>query len=70
MYTPVIKLKGGGRERLQIKNPAFSENFDFGRVLRKKGIVVDLDTNKKYSIVGKSCGLPNCQCDAWATEIK
>ena len=25
---------------------------------------------KKYKVIGKSCGLPRCMCDAWIKEIK
>lgn len=66
VFTPVLRATG---ERLQIENPLFEEGFRHGLGLRKKGIVQDPQTGKRYVISGKSCGL-KCQCDAWAVEIE
>lgn len=34
------------------------------------GIVTDLDTGKRYKVYGRSCGLPNCMCDASIREVR
>jgi hypothetical protein len=66
VYTPVLKATG---ERITIEKPIFEGNFWSGRGLRRKGIIRDPSTDKRYVITGKACGLPNCQCDAWAVEL-
>jgi hypothetical protein len=34
------------------------------------GIVTDQDTGVKYKVYGRSCGLPNCECDAEIKRMK
>ena len=64
--TPVLETSG---ERLLIRHPRFSDDFDHRRGPGNKGVVTDLETGKHYRITGKPCDIPTCHCDAWAYEI-
>lgn len=33
------------------------------------GIITDLDTKKRYTLVGRQCSQPGCHCDAEIIEV-
>jgi len=66
LLTPVLKGTG---HRLTLKISK-SEHRKITRGPGFKATVTDLLTGKRYRIFGRSCGLPNCFCDAKAIEVE
>jgi hypothetical protein len=64
-YTP--RLRNGRRIGIALDFQAWRQVA--GRGLRDRGIVTDLNTGNKYRILGASCDLRGCECDAIAINV-
>lgn len=63
-YTPIHR---GARVRMRISKTDWESVQDRG--LGPRGVITDLDTDKRYESHGLSCGLPRCMCDAEIKEL-
>ncbi len=64
IFTPVMKSSGVRAEM----NLSHDDMMKIQRGCHWKAIVTDLETEIKYKVWQKSCGLPHCLCDAYAEE--
>ncbi len=64
-FSPVLKTTG---ERLDLR--VDYRLFPKTNAPGYHGEVRDLRTGKRYAVYGKECGIPSCNCDAWAVEIE
>jgi hypothetical protein len=65
LFTPMLK-DTDQRLRLDISAADLATVTRERRVDAFYGAVTALGTGQRYLIYGKECGLPGCQCDAWA----
>lgn len=63
-FTPIYKGK-----RVKLRLGEADRKVIGYRGLGLRGTVTDLDTGKTYKVYGRSCGLPNCQCDSEIKEV-
>ena len=64
LFTPVLRSTG---QRLDLE--VDYNLFPRSKALGHHGNVQDLKSGKWYSISGKECDIPGCNCDAWVEEI-
>lgn len=68
VFTPLEGSVRGKRLRFPLKAVKVLEGSLDTRGRGQKAIV-EIE-GKKYKVIGCSCGLPNCMCDAYIVEIK
>ena len=68
LYTPKLACTGK-RIALNLSDADWAVANRYRGTFRVKGVIVDLNTGKRYRIKGASCGL-SCCCDAIAEEVE
>lgn len=69
-FTPRVSEYSQERLRLQIPMDKFVISRLSMKGLGYKGKVTDPETGKRYEVWGATCGLPNCDCDAYLVEVE
>ncbi len=67
LFTPRL-IKTGMRLALHLSDADWEIANRLRGTFKVRGIVMDLDTRKRYRIKGAPCGL-ECRCDATAEEV-